>query len=156
MNLPNRYRRPAFSLLEMLAVLAILGLVAAAASGVVAGSATAEMGGETAARRLALDLLQARRRAIATGDNHLVVPAYSGSEITGYAVHRRTGPSSTAAVDDSVSFDSDLTVTISPAAPEFTFEGAALASSTITIAGPRRTWTITVMPAAGSVQVSEL
>ena len=51
----------------------------------------ADVGAQGFARRLALDCSQARRRAIATGDNHLLRFTLSGGKATQYASYRRSG-----------------------------------------------------------------
>src|SRR5688500_13413563 len=106
--------RRAFSLLEMVAVAAIVGLLATA--GVMRfGSGTLEnVGAEGFARRLALDLMQARRRTIATGDNHYLQLTLAGPNVTSYAMFRRAAGGDVA-VDEVRSTPQGVTVTTSHA-----------------------------------------
>ncbi len=154
---PARRPRGAYTLLELLAVVIVLGLIAAAAVGSFRPETFGDLGAHTDARRLALDVIQTRRRAIATGENHLLALQFSGPDVVGYTVERRLGGGGTEAVDSFRRFSDRVTVGISPVAgPEFDFEGAALASSTITITGPHRTWQVTITQATGAVAVVEL
>ncbi len=107
------------------------------------------------ARRLALDMMQARRRAIATGDNHYLEFTSSGGQVTGYTLYRRLGGGAQA-VDAARTFPHQETVTVSHAQAEFNFEGAALAAYQVTFTGPDRTWRLTVVPVTGAVRVTEL
>jgi hypothetical protein len=138
-------------------VVILLGLIAAAAVGSFRPETFGDLGSHTDARRLALDVIQSRRRSIATGDNHLLALAYNGPNVVGYTIQQRLDGGGTADVDSYRRFSDRVTVTFAPAAdPEFDFEGAALSSSTITIAGPHRTWQVTITQATGAVSVVEL
>jgi prepilin-type N-terminal cleavage/methylation domain-containing protein len=81
--------RRAFNLLELLAALAIVGLLAAAGFSRFGAGTLENVGAEGFARKLALDLLQARRRTIATGDNHYVQFTIVDSKATSYTLYRR-------------------------------------------------------------------
>ena len=79
------------TLLELVAVVFIIGLLGAMAVTRYGIHAIADVGAQGFARRLALDCLQARRRAISTGDNHLLRFTIVGGKATQYALYRRTG-----------------------------------------------------------------
>src|SRR5687767_5022355 len=81
--------RRAFSLLEMLSVLVIVALLAAAGVTRFGSSTLENAGAEGFARKLALDLMQARRRTIATGDNHYVQLTLAGPNVLSYTMYRR-------------------------------------------------------------------
>ena len=161
MNVQSRYHEPGrmvrarggYTLLELVAVLLLLGMLA----GLTARLAPdlADMASRVDSRKLALDLEQARRRAISTGDNHLLVFQQSGGAIVGYTVHRRIDVSTTEAVDQYRPFADELTVSVSPGNPEFTFEGAATAACTITVTGSDKVQTLSVLPATGAIAISE-
>ncbi len=142
--------RPGFSLMELVAVLGLLGAMVAVAAVLMPGL-EGNLGARVEARRVARDLHQARRRAIATGDNHLL--QFGGR---GYQIRRRAGNGSTTAVDNVYTFPSELSVTVSPSSPEFTFEGQALATYLIRLSGTSRTYRVRVYPATGAIQVQEL
>jgi hypothetical protein len=108
------------------------------------------------ARRLALDLLQAQRRAISTGNNHYVEFTSSGGNIVGYTVYRRLTAGGVQAVDGPRDFPRGETITASHSQLEFDFEGAGLAAYQVTFAGANQTWRVTVVPATGAVRVQPL
>lgn len=146
-------RRRGFNLIELTAVLAVISLLAAA-SLTQFGSRTVEnLSADGFARRMALDLVQARRRTIATGDNHYLLLTPSAASPTSYAVYRRVGAGSTL-VESARSRPSGVTFSASAATLEFDFDGAALAGYTATVTGPNRTWTITTTMATGAVQTT--
>jgi hypothetical protein len=140
------------TLFEVMAVAFIVGLVSLMAVVRYGTTTIADMDGRGLARRIALDCSQARRRAIATGDNHLLRFTLSGSNATQYALYRRTGASTTI-VDDVHIVPSSVTVTPGVTDVEFTFTGDALASYTITVQTPDRTWTVTVPQVTGKAFV---
>jgi hypothetical protein len=142
--------------LELLAVLALLGIFAAVAAARLGPAPLKNFASHADARRLALDLLQARRRAIATGDNHYLEFTSSGGQTTGYTLYRRLSGGGTQAVDAPREFSHQETVTASHSQAEFNFEGAALAAYQVTFTGPDRAWRVTVVPATGAVRVVEL
>jgi len=147
--------RSGYSFLELVAVVAVIGVLAAIAAVRFSADSVGNLAAKVDARKVALDLAQARRRAIATGDNHLLVFQQSGGDIVGYTVHRRWPDTSTTAVDEYRPFPGHLTVTVAPSDPEFTFQGEALAAYTITLAGPERTWQVTVAQATGAARATE-
>ena len=150
-----KMKRGGFSLLELLAVVAIMGLLGIMAAARMTHETTGNLGSSVDARRIAFDLTQARRRAIHTGDNHFLQFITSGSDVTGYIVRQRVSGGGTSDVDIQYDFPPHITVTAPPTSPEFNFEGEGLTSYTITLAGPDRTWQVVVTQATGSVAVSE-
>lgn len=145
--------RAGLSLLELLAVMTLLGVFTALAAARFGQSAQKNFAAQGDSRRLALDLVQCQRRAIATGANHYLELADSGGNKTGYTVYRRTGPSAGTVVDGPREFSQAETVTCAASQLEFTFDGSALGAYTVTFAGPNRTRTVTVVAATGAVRV---
>jgi Tfp pilus assembly protein FimT len=149
-------RRPGATLLELAAVLGLIAIFVALAA---ARLGPLTMGNHRAAadaRRLALDLLQAQRRAIATGDNHYVEFDMSGPNALAYTLYQRNSGGGATAVDAERTFPASLIVTPSHSAAEFNFEGSALAAYQVTLSGADRNWRVTVVPLTGTVQVEEL
>jgi Tfp pilus assembly protein FimT len=140
------------TLLELAAVVFILGLLGVMAATRYGSATLADVDAQGFAQRLALDCAQARRGAIATGENHLLRFTVSGGQATQYALYRRQG-ASTNQVDAVHAVPADVTVTTSATDVEFTFTGEALASYTITIEAPDRTWTVTVPQVTGKAFV---
>jgi prepilin-type N-terminal cleavage/methylation domain-containing protein len=150
---PGARRRGGFSLIELGAVLAIIALLAAAGLMKWGAGTVQNLSGEGFARRLALDLLQARRRTIATGDNHYLLLSPSTSNVTSYAMYRRASGGDVV-VEQSRSIPSGVTASASHTTLEFDFDGAALAAYAVTVVSPNRTWTITTVMATGAIQTA--
>lgn len=141
--------RRAVTLLELAAVVFMIGLLGAMAATRYGAATIADADGQGFCRRLALDCSQARRRAIATGDNHLLRFTISGGTAIQYALYRRIG-AGTNLVDQAQAVPADVTVTTGGASDiEFTFTGEALASYSITIQAPHRTSTVTIPQVTG-------
>ena len=151
-NIP---RRRGVTFLELLVVVTLMGIFVAIAAARYGKTAIGNVGANTDARRLALDMLHAKRRAISTGDNHFLRFTMSGSSADGYTLYR-SGSGGDVAVDSYHAFPTNLAVTTTHSEPEFSFEGQALASYQVTLTGPHRTWKITVVTATGTIQVTEL
>lgn len=144
----------AMSLLELVAVVSILGLLSLAAVTRFGHGAIQNTSAEGFTRKISLDLLQARRRTIATGDNHYLQLTTSGGNVTSYVLFRRAAIGDTV-VDEVKTVPNGVTVTASHTTLEFDFEGSALAGYTISIAGPNRSWLVTVITLPGTVDVAE-
>ena len=151
----RRANHRGFTLAELIAVVTILGIVAAIAIGRTGPAVLSDLAAHTDARRLAIDLLAAQRRSIATGDNHYLSFTQASGRFTGYSVTRVTA-SGDVVVDSVRQFSAGLTVTGTHARAEFTFDGSALANYRYTLAAPDRTWQVEVVPATGAVRVWEL
>jgi hypothetical protein len=138
---------------ELIAVVVLLGLLASAGVMRFGFSTVDNLSGEGFARRLALDLIQARRRTIATGDNHYVLLSPSAASITSYAMYRRASGGDVV-VEQSRTRPSGVTASSSHATLEFDFDGAALAAYYVSVVAPNRTWTISTVMATGAVQTA--
>ena len=148
------YSRRAISLLELISVVAILGLVTLATASYYGHASLGNGGAEGLTRKLALALTHARRSTIASGDNHYLQLSPSSANVTSYVLMRRTG-SGDIQIDEPRSVPTNVTVSASATVLEFDFEGASLAAYTVTIAGPDRSWSISTVPLTGAIQVTE-
>jgi type II secretory pathway pseudopilin PulG len=155
MSRRNR-RRWGMTLAETLAVVALLGVFAAVAAVRIGTAPLQNFAAQSDARRLALDLLQTQRRAIATGDNHYVEFTSSGGQVVSYTVYRRLSGGGVEVVEATREFAQQETITASHVQAEFQFDGSALASYQVTLAGPNKSWQVTVIAATGAVQVVAL
>jgi type II secretory pathway pseudopilin PulG len=141
------------TLMEIVAVVMIIGIVAAMASTRFGTNAVADVDASGFARRVALDCLQARRRAISTGNDHLLRFTIVGGKATQYVLHSKVGATLTQ-MDDVHTVPTNVTVTTAGTTDmEFAFTGSALAAYTITIASADRTKTVTVPMATGKAFV---
>ena len=147
--------RRAMSLLELTIVVAILGLLSVAAVTRYGQSSLENGGAEGFARKLALSLNYARRSTISTGDNHFLQLAGSGGNVTSYLLIRRASGGDTP-VDQTRTVPAGVTVTSADSDLEFDFDGAALGVYSITVAGPDRSWSLSVGMLTGAVQVAEI
>ncbi len=136
----------------MAAVVLIMGVLAAVLVARNGLGTVRNLAAQGAARLISLDLLQAHRRAISTGDNHYLQFTSSGGQVTGYQLFRRAAGGDVA-VDDFRAAPDGVTITVSHAMMEFEFSGAALAAYQATVVGPRQTWLVEVTPATGAVRV---
>ncbi len=145
--------RRAMTLFEIIAVTFIIGIVSLMAVTRYSMTTLADVGAQGFSRRVALDCSQARRRAIATGDNHLLQFTLSGGNATQYAVYRRIGGVATL-VDDVHTVPANVTVTTGGVSDlEFQFTGEALASYTVTVTSADRSRTVTVPQVTGKAFV---
>jgi hypothetical protein len=140
--------RRAMTLLELAAVIFIIGLLGVVAATRYGPAAIADVDGQGFARRIALDCSHARRLAIATADNHLLRFTVAGGQATQYALYRRQGANTTL-VDQIHAVPEDVIVTSSATDLEFTFVGEGLASYSVMVQAPDRSWTITVPQITG-------
>src|SRR5215831_3876426 len=128
--------RRAMTLFELIAVVFIIGIVSAMAVTRYSTTTLADIGATGFARRVSLDCGQARRRAIATGNNHLLRFTLVSSNATQYALYSHVGSTYTL-VDDVHTVPANVTVTTGGATDvEFQFNGEAVASYTISITAP--------------------
>jgi hypothetical protein len=142
------------SFLEMVAVLAIVGLLTVAAITSYGSSTLSNGGAEGFVRKLALALVHARRATIATGDNHYIQLSPSAANATSFALYRRASGGDVQ-VDQARTVPQDVTLSASHATLEFDFDGAALAGYTLDVTGDNRSWNISVVTLTGSPAVSE-
>ena len=147
--------RRAMSLLELAIVAVILSLLTGAVLTRYGDNALGNGGAEGFARKLALSLVQARHSTISTGDNHFLQLTSSGGSIVSYALIRRASGGDIQ-VDETRTVPLDVTVTSADSVLEFDFEGSALASYSVTVAGPDRSWSVSVVMLTGATQVAEI
>jgi type II secretory pathway pseudopilin PulG len=141
------------TLFEIVAVVMIIGMLGTMAATRFGANAVADVGASGLARRLALDCFQARRRAISTGNNHLLRFTIASGKATQYVLYSKVGATLTQ-MDDVHTVPTNVTVTTAGTTDmEFTFTGATIAGYTITIASADRTKTVTVPMATGKAFV---
>lgn len=145
--------RRAMTLFELIAVVFIIGIVSLMAVTRYSTTTLADIGATGFARRVSLDCAQARRRAIATGNNHLLRFTLVGGNATQYGVYSHVGATYTL-VDDVHAVPANVTVTTGGATDvEFQFTGEAIASYTISITSADRSKTVTIPQVTGKAFV---
>ena len=140
--------------MELTVVVALIGLTSLAATTRFGHSTLANAGAEGFTRQVALALMQARRSTISTGDNHYLQLTTSGGYITSFALIRRASGGDEQ-VDQSWTAPGDVLATSADTDLEFDFEGSALASYSVAIAGPDRSWAVSVVQLTGAIEVTE-
>ena len=135
-------------------MLVIFALLAAATLTRLGSSTLENLGAEGCAKKLALDIVQARRRTIATGDNHYLQLTVVAAKVTEYSLVRRASGGDTV-VEAVRQIPAGITVTASHTTLEFNFDGGALAAYSINVAGPQRTWGVSTVMATGAVRTIE-
>ncbi|TWT66300.1 hypothetical protein Pla123a_46940 [Posidoniimonas polymericola] len=143
--------RRAFSLLEMMLVLAVLGLLSTMAVTRFGHGALAVTDGEGLARQLTLDLRQARRRTITTGVDHYVQFNRSGGAVVGFVLCRSGGDPE----DDTRPIPAGLTVATASDTWTFGFDGALQGvggSTAATITSDTFQWVVTCYHPTGLVE----
>lgn len=140
-----RQRGRAFSLLELAAVVAILGLIAGMAVTRFGHDALSTVDGEGIARRLSLALRLARRQAICEGVNAAVVLSRDAGSVSSFTVVRAAA-SGDEPVDSTMKIPTGVTVSAADDRWEFDYTGALVApvGGVLTIGSTDWTWTISV------------
>jgi prepilin-type N-terminal cleavage/methylation domain-containing protein len=145
--------RRAMTLFELIAVIFIIGIVSLMAVTRYSNTTLADIGATGYSRRIALDCLQARRRAIATGTNHLLRFTLLSGNATQYALYSHSG-STYMLVDDVHTVPANVTVTTGGVTDvEFQFIGEAIASYTINVTSTNRSKTVTIPQVTGNALV---
>ncbi|QDU76159.1 hypothetical protein Pan97_32040 [Bremerella volcania] len=147
-------RHQGFSLLELLAVVIILGLLAAIGAARLAPGIQGNVARGTDSFRTLMALRQARASAIATGDDHRLRMLTTSGVITGFQIERVGG--STTIVEGPHAFSGETTILQTGSHATFNFQGEATVTPVLTFAGPDRTDRITVVSATGWGLLEEL
>ncbi|WDI41225.1 prepilin-type N-terminal cleavage/methylation domain-containing protein [Bremerella sp. P1] len=147
-------RHQGFSLLELLAVVTILGLLAAIGATRLAPGIQGNVARGTDSFRTLMALRQARASAIATGDNHRLRMLSTSGAITGFQIERLG--SSTTIVEGPHIYSGETIILQTGSDATFNFHGEATVSPVMTFAGPDRTNRITVVAATGWGLLEEL
>jgi len=142
------------SLVELVAVAAILGVVAAMALPHFGHATLANAGARGFARTMQLESLRAQRRAISTGVNHYLKFTLNGPSATEYALYQRNGGSDVL-IGSAHAVPADVTVTPSASEIEFDFSGQGLAGYTCTIVAPDRNYLLSIVSATGKPILTE-
>ncbi|MCA9195105.1 MAG: prepilin-type N-terminal cleavage/methylation domain-containing protein [Planctomycetales bacterium] len=141
-----------FSLLELLAVVTLLGVMGAAVTMRYGRDTLSNAGARSEARRISLGMLQAQRAAIRTGTSH-GVKIYGGNS---WAVVSVGSGGSRTIVDGPHVIDSQLQLTTNSDEVVFDFEGNGTSVFQAVIKGKDRTWQLRVLPLTRMIDSREV
>ncbi len=144
------------SLLELIAVVAILGVISAGVVSRFGRDAFGSVGVRGEARRLSLGLLEAQRCAIRTGDDHGIRTYGSTNSISAWEVVREYDDGSREVGDGPYSIPDDYQVQVDTSEIFFDFEGNGRSSFNVRLDGPKRYWQLRVFPLTRMIDCQEI
>ena len=134
------------SLLELLAVIAIMGVLATAVTSRYGRSLIGNTGVRNEARRLSLGLLEAQRASIKSGLQHGVQLNGGTSNATSWSIIRIESDGTRSVIDGPLPFNEELRVTSDASEIFFDFEGNGTTEFNVSFVGPERSWALSVLP----------
>ncbi len=157
-SMPRRWslQRRGMSLLELLAVVALMGVFTAAVASRFGRDILGDVGVRGEARKLSLGMLEAKRCAVRTGDQHGIQLYGSTSDVTSWAVVRVHDDGSRTVVDGPFVVERDFTVKADRSELLFDFEGHAQSAFNANLVGPHRQWAIQIFPLTGMIDCQEV
>ncbi len=150
----RRTRREGVSLLELIMVITLMGILAAIGTARFGRSVYGNFGAQGEARTLSLAMLQAKRAAIRTGDNHRIL-LDSTTSATSYSVQRQVSGAWTT-LEGPIALSEYVTISSNRAGLEFNFEGEAMFAYEVKCTGGGRDWQLDVVPITGTVTVTDI
>ncbi|MEQ8846333.1 GspH/FimT family pseudopilin [Botrimarina sp.] len=150
-------RRRAFSLLELVAVIAIIGLIAGVGAARWGGDAIDRVAAEGFARSVSMALNLARRQAITEGTPAAVVLSRSAGEVVSVDVVRVDAGGDTP-TEASLPTPSGVTLTTAHDRWEFDFSGALTAPASggsMTVSDGAKTWSLAVNALTGTARLTD-
>ncbi len=155
-NARPHHERRAFSLLELTAVIAIVGLISGMAIIRFGHDTIAVVDGEGFVSRLSKSLQVARRISIAEGSGGTLQFNRDSGNVASFQILRDTG-SGDVEVDSIVSVPNDVTVTTPADRWNYDYSGALVtpaSGGTITVNAPGWTWTLQSFATTGHCRVT--
>lgn len=153
---PRFQSRAGLSLLEMLAVVTLMGIFSAAVASRFGRDILGDVGVRGEARRISLGILEAKRTAIRSGVTCGVQFSGSTSNVTGWSVIRELPSGAREVIDGPFTVEEDFVVATDSSELLFDFEGHAQTALKATLTGPHREWQIVVFPLTGMIDCSEV
>lgn len=148
-------RRFGLSLLELLAVVTLMSIFAAAAMTRFGRDIFGDSGVRSGARLLSLGILEAQRSAIRTGDSHGV--QFSGTEsVSAWSVFHIGQDGKRTIIDGPHEIPTDYRLQVSSSEVQFDFEGNGIEAFEADFQGPNRRWNVAVFPLTRTVQSREV
>lgn len=151
-----RRRRCGLSLLELLAVVTLMGVISAAAAVRFGRDIFGDTGVRSGARTLSLAMLEAQRGAIRTGQTHGLQLYGPLNNASSWSVVRVEDDSSRTVVDGPHAIPKDYRVQVDASEVLFDFEGNGNTAFQADLFGPHRSWRISVFPLTRMIDSREV
>lgn len=149
-------RRQAVSLLELLAVMTLMGIFASVATMRLSRDVFGDTGARSEARRLSTGMLQAQRAAVRTGKPHVVVFHGSRHDVESWSIYQEENNGRRTLVDGPYEIRPEVEVSVDRQEIVFDFEGNGVPGAQVNLAGPHRRWRIQVMPLTRMIDSREM
>lgn len=151
----QRQPRAGLSLIELLAVITLLGVFASAALMRFGRDTFADTGARSEARVLSLSLLHAQRAAIRSGNPHAVVFHGSTLAASGWSIVEKPSSGGSIVIEGPHPTPDGLTISTSSPDIWFDFEGVGVQPFTATLRGKNRAFQVDVEPLTRMISTRE-
>ena len=148
--------RRGLSLLELLAVVTLLGIFSTAVVARYGRTLFGDAGVRSGARMLSLGILEAQRCAIRTGDVHAIQFHGPSSAVESWSVVQVDSEGTRVLVDGPHEIPEDYSLSVNSSEVLFDFEGNGLELLTAQFQGPNRRWELQVLPMTRTIQSQEV
>ncbi len=148
--------RRGMSLLELLAVVTLLGIFSTAVVARYGRSLFGDSGVRSGARMLSLGILEAQRGAIRTGNTHAILFQGTSSAVQSWSVIQIDPQGGRTLVDGPHEIPADYSLTVNTSEILFDFEGNGLDLLSAQFQGPNRRWELQVLPMTRMIQSQEV
>ncbi|HBE72082.1 MAG TPA: hypothetical protein DDW52_28425 [Planctomycetaceae bacterium] len=139
------------SLLELLAVVGIMGVLSATVAARYGRDVLGNIGVRGQARKLSLGLVEAQRLAVRSGRLHGVQFAGSLGDASSWSVVAVGDTGDRTVVDGPFLLSDDYQLTTNASEILFDFEGNATKAVSISLVGPNQTWTVDTLTLSGLI-----
>ena len=147
-------RRQGVSLLELLAVVVLIGIFSTAIMTRMSRDILGDSGARSEARRISIGLLGSQRAAIRTGETYGITFAGSLTQVSSWTSMRIDSTGNRQTVDGPNSVPNDIRLSVDQNEVWFDFEGNGTALNA-NIEGPHRTWSLSVAPLTSMIDCQE-
>jgi len=144
------------SLLELLAVITLMGIFAASVGIRYGRDILGDTGVRSKARELTIGLNAAQRAAIRSGLPHGIRFDGSAGNVSSWSVVRFDSGGGTTLVDGPYPMNSDLELAVDRSEIVFDFEGNGTGELNAQFSGPNRKWMVSVMPLTRMIDSREV
>lgn len=148
--------RFAMSLMELLAVVMLMGVLASSVAMRYGREILGDTGVRSKASELSIGLNQAQRAAIRSGIPHGVTFAGNLNQVQSWSVVRFDHDGTETVVDGPYTMAQDFTLSVDSKEIVFDFEGNGTSQINAQFSGPNRSWSVSVMPLTRMIHSQEV